>query len=308
MAPTSIEGAVVKKIGFLLLSLGCCSLAAADVNVFSCEPEWKALAEQIGGERINAYSATTAGQDPHHIQARPSLIARLRQADLLICSGADLEAGWLPLLLRRARNAKVQPGQPGHLMAAGQVQRLELPERLDRSEGDIHAQGNPHVHLDPRNLVSVARVLADRLAQIDSEYAGDYRSRLAVFEAHWAQAIADWERRAARLRDNSVVVHHREWVYLLHWLGMQRLASLEPKPGVPASVGHLAGLQSLLQQKQPLAIVRSPINDPQPSEWLSDRSGVTALVLPYTVGSTEDAKDLHALFEGIINRLLSISG
>ncbi|RRS33413.1 MAG: zinc ABC transporter substrate-binding protein [Gammaproteobacteria bacterium (ex Lamellibrachia satsuma)] len=284
----------------------CMETAVAEVTVFSCEPEWKALAEEIGGDRIRAFSATTAGQDPHHIQARPSLIAKLRRADMLICSGADLEAGWLPLLLRRARNPKVLPGKPGHLMAADQVEMLEVPERLDRSEGDIHAQGNPHVHLDPENILKVARVVSGRLAEIDPDNAEHFQSSRKSFQARWTDAIMNWDTRASDLRGELVVVHHREWVYLLHWLGMQQLAALEPKPGVPPTAGHLASLQVRLGREQPLAIVRSSISDPRPSEWLSNRTGVAQVVLPYTVGSAENVNDLFSLFEEIVSVLLRV--
>lgn len=296
-----------KRYYWLLLPMFLCmETAVAEVTVFSCEPEWKALAEEIGGERIKAFSATTAGQDPHHIEARPSLIAKLRRADMLICSGADLEAGWLPLLLRRARNPKVLPGKPGHLMAADQVDMLEVPERLDRSEGDIHAQGNPHVHLDPGNILEVARVLSGRLVEIDPDNAEYFQSRLKVFQARWTDAIKNWEIRASALRGEWVVVHHREWVYLLHWLGMQQLAALEPKPGVPPTAGHLASLQARLGREKPLAIVRSPISDQGPSAWVSKRTGVAQVVLPYTVGSTENVNDLFSLFEEIVSALLRV--
>lgn len=285
---------------FLLLGL---QHAVGEVTVFACEPEWQALAEEIGTDKVKVYSATTARQDPHHIQARPSLIAKLRRSDLLICSGADLEAGWLPLLLRRARNPKVQPGQPGHLLAADQVALLEVPERLDRSEGDIHAQGNPHTHLDPRNLLAVGGVLSERLATIDPDNAAHYSSSLKAFRERWLPAIANWEARTGDLRGKRLVVHHREWRYLLNWLGLERLATLEPKPGVPPSAGHLTKLQRVLEAQTALAIIRSPINDPGPSEWLAKRSGVTPLVLPYTIGSLEEVTDLFSLFEEAINRL-----
>lgn len=293
-----------RSLGLLVVLLASLQDVAVAVSVFACEPEWKALAEEVGGDRITAFSATTAGQDPHHIQARPSLIAKLRRADLLICSGADLEAGWLPLLLRRARNPRVLPGQPGYVMASEHVGLLEIPERLDRSEGDIHAQGNPHVHLDPRNLLAVAEVLAARLAEIDGVHAAHYRSTWAEFRQGWLKAIAAWESQASALRGESVVVHHREWIYLLNWLGMERLAALEPKPGVPPSAGHLASLQTALATHKPLATIRAPKDDPEPSAWLAKRTGVSFLVLPYTVGSTERAMDLSSLFGEIVTRLV----
>src|SRR5690349_43501 len=138
--------------------------AGAAVNVFACEPEWAALAKELGGDKVSAVSATTALQDPHQIQARPSLIARIRDADLLVCSGAELEIGWLPLLLTQSGNSRVQIGAPGYLEASQYVRKLEVPRVLDRSLGDIHAAGNPHIQTDPRNIAKVADVLAQRLA------------------------------------------------------------------------------------------------------------------------------------------------
>src|SRR5947208_10561326 len=137
------------------------------LEVFACEPEWAALATELGGDKVEVFSATTARQDPHQIQARPALIARLRSADLVVCTGAELEIGWMPVLLRQAANARVQPGTPGYMEAAPQVRMLEVPARLDRAEGDIHAAGNPHIQTDPRNIVAVAAALARRMAEID---------------------------------------------------------------------------------------------------------------------------------------------
>ena len=132
------------------------SFAHATLKVFACEPEWDALARELGGDQVEVYAATTAQQDPHRVQARPSLIAQLRQADLLVCTGADLEAGWLPVLLRQARNPAVQPGQPGHFLAADQVTLLEVPTSIDRAEGDVHPQGNPHIQIDPRRSAAAS--------------------------------------------------------------------------------------------------------------------------------------------------------
>jgi len=295
---------LIKTMTLLAALLALAPLSArAELPVFACEPEWQALADAIGGDRVKTWSATSAAQDPHQVQARPSLIARLRNADLLICSGADLEAAWLPVLLRRARNPRVQPGQPGHLMAAEQVARLEIPTSLDRSEGDIHAQGNPHIQLDPRRVLQVARVLTERLASIDAANAVHYRSRLAAFEQRWQAAMADWSTRALPLRGRKVVVHHRDWSYLLDWLGMDAVAALEPKPGLPASAGHLAGLKAQLAGRPVLAIIRSAHNDPGPAAWLSGQTGTPVLVLPHTVDTEEGPADLFALFDALVDRL-----
>ncbi len=278
--------------------------ALATLQVFACEPEWAALTRELGGDAVKVFTATTARQDPHHIQARPSLIARMRRADLLVCTGAELEIGWLPLLLRKASNGKVQPGRPGHFLAAEQLPLLERPSHLDRAEGDVHAQGNPHVHTDPRNIARIAKALAARLASIDPDRADHYRQRLRDFTDRWQQAMADWTERAAPLRGRQVVVQHRQWPYLLDWLGMQRVATLEPKPGLPPTPGHLAALKTQLATQPADLILRAAYLDPAPARWLSRQTGIPEVVLPFTVGGSDAAQDLFTLFEDTLTRLL----
>src|SRR5471032_1316786 len=165
---------ILKSLSVLGVTLAALPAIAA-VNVFVCEPEWGSLAKEIGGERINVYSATTALQDPHRLEASPSLIARVRSADLVVCSGSELEVGWLPLLLTQSGNSKIQPGSAGYLEASQFVLKLEIPKVIDRSLGDIHPGGNPHIHLDPRNIAKVAAVITERLAQIDRPNADAYQ-------------------------------------------------------------------------------------------------------------------------------------
>jgi zinc/manganese transport system substrate-binding protein len=280
------------------------SPAYAAVRVFSCEPEWAALAEEIGGDHVDVHSATSAHQDVHYIQARPSLIAKLRRADLLICSGADLEIGWLPLLLRKANNARVQPGQVGHVDVSKIVPMLDVSSRVDRSMGDIHPYGNPHTQTDPHNIALVAAELARRLRRIDPEEAAFYEQRGSEFGEHWEKAVAKWEERGASLRGMKIITHHLAWVYLAHWLGLDVVGHLEDKPGIPPTAGHLADLLAGLKEQKVEVIVRATYQPERPSEWLSERSGIPAVVLPHAVGATEGAKDLYAMFDDILDRLL----
>jgi len=296
-------------LGFgLCLGLALASSAQAAVKVFACEPEWAALATAIGGDQIDATSATNALQDPHYIQARPSLIAGVRNSDLLICSGSDLEIGWLPLLLRKGNNPKIQPGQPGYLMASQFVARLEIPTSLDRAQGDQHAQGNPHIQTDPRNLGIVARVIAERLQQIDPANAQAYRQALDDFETRWTTAVLGWQKRAAPLRGRKVVVHHKSWAYLNNWLGLVEVATLESKPGVPPSAAHLNELLQLLKADPAAVIIRTPYQDPAPSQWLSKQTGIPDTALPFTVGGTPAATSLFTLFDATIDTLLTTTG
>ncbi len=276
----------------------------AELRAFACEPEWTALLAELAGDRVTVDTATTAAQDPHYIQARPSLIARIRAADLLVCSGAQLEVGWLPLLLRRSGNRNLMPDQPGHFMAAEQVRRIEIPERLDRGQGDIHPDGNPHVHLNPHNVRRIAAALSERLGAIDPAGRAEYARRLAAFEQRWDSAIARWETRAAPLAGIRLITHHRSFSYLADWLGLEVVGNVEPKPGIPASGAHLALLLAEFGPNPPRAIVRTPFADPKPSAWLSERLGVPALALPYTVGG-DDTADLFELFDRTIDALLA---
>jgi len=278
--------------------------AHAALNVFACEPEWAALAKEIGGDDVKIYSATTAFQDPHRIEARPSLIAQMRRAALVVCTGAELETGWLPVLLRDAGNAAVQPGRPGYFEATRFVPLLEKPARLDRAEGDVHAAGNPHIHTDPRNIARVGAALGARLAEIDPAHAADYRARGEAFAARWQTAIARWETRAAPLRNQPVAVQHKSFSYLLAWLGLREVATLEPKPGVEPSVGHLARVATQLQTTPAKMVLRAAYQSPRPADWLSQRTGMPAVALPYTVGGNDQANDLFGLFDDTLDRLL----
>lgn len=282
-------------------------MAADPIRVFACEPEWAALATELGGDRVDVYSATTGLQDVHYIQARPSLIARYRSADLVICTGADLEAGWLPLLARQAGNPRVAQGQPGLLLAAEFVPMLEVPVSVDRAGGDIHPYGNPHIQLDPRNIARVAAALAPRLMEIDPDGRDVYRGRLEDFEGRWAASLADWERRGKSLSGMGIVVHHRSWVYLEHWLGLVELGSLEPKPGIDPSASHLAELLAGLEAGGLSLIIRSAYQSKRASDWLSSRTGAPAVVLPQTVGAVPEADDLFSWFETILDRLEAVS-
>ena len=281
-----------------------CNSASAALNVFACEPEWAALAKELGGDKVNATSATTARQDPHHIEARPSLIARMRSADLVVCSGSQLEIGWLPLLLSQSGNARVQPGTPGYFEASQYVTRLEVPSRVDRSMGDVHPGGNPHIQTDPRNIARVAAVLAGRLAQIDAPNAAAYRAGAESFARRWQAAIVRWESEAAPLKGAAIVEHHKGFTYLVAWLGMREVGDLEPLPGIPPTTAHLAELVDQMKREPAKMIVYSSYDDPRPAEFLSQRTGIPKVMLPFTVGGSDRAKDLYGYFDDVIARLL----
>ncbi|HEY9023082.1 MAG TPA: zinc ABC transporter substrate-binding protein [Burkholderiaceae bacterium] len=279
--------------------------AHAAVKILACEPEWGALAQELGGELVDVAVATSAMQDPHQVQAKPSLIARARNADMVACTGAELEVGWLPVLLAQSGNPKVQPGQPGNFAAADFVRKLDVPKQVDRSQGDVHPGGNPHIQTDPRNIALVATALGARLAQVDAAHAAQYQQRTAAFSQKWQANLARWAAQAAPLKGVAIAAHHKAYAYMEDWLGLQEVAVLEPKPGVEPSASHLEEVLATLKTHPAKMVVYSAYQDPKPDEWLSQNAHVPAVKIPFTVGGTEGAKDLTGLFDDTLARLLA---
>jgi zinc/manganese transport system substrate-binding protein len=299
----------MKKLYLLFLLLVFTSpVLQARLHVFACEPEWASLVGELAGDRASVFSATTAFQDVHHIQARPSLIAQVRRADLVVCTGAELEAGWLPMLMRRSSNPRVLPGANGFFEVARHVSLLGKPARLDRAEGDVHADGNPHIQMDPKNYLPIARALTERLILLDGEHADEYRQRNSEFLTRWEAAIAAWAIKAAPLKNMPIVAYHDSWIYMNRWLGLDQLATLESKPGIPPTSKHLSQILKRMQQQPAHAIIRAPYQDARAVEWLHDHTGIPDIELPYTVGGSKQATDLFSLFDTTIDLLLGVSG
>jgi zinc/manganese transport system substrate-binding protein len=279
------------------------SPAYAVLNVFATVPEWGALTQELGGDKVNVSVATNALQDPHHVEAKPSLIARARNADLVVATGAELEVGWLPLVIQQAGNPKVRPGQPGYFEAAALVTLLDKPARLDRAEGDVHAAGDPHIQTDPRNIARVATALSTRLAELDPANADTYRTRYKAFDDKWRAAIARWEREGAPLRGVPVLVQHKAFTYLIAWLGLKQIAALEPKPGIEPTVAYLSEVLATVERQPAKMVLRAAYQSDRASQWIAERTKIAPVVLPFTVGGDDQAKDLYGLFDDTIARL-----
>jgi len=293
-----------------LFSLAClvATPAHAALRVLACEPEWGALAIELGGPQVDVSVATSALQDPHQIQAKPSLIAKARNADLVVCTGAELEIGWLPVLLQQAGNAKIQAGQSGNFAAADFVRKLDVPTQVDRAQGDVHAAGNPHIQLDPRNIALVATALTARLQQLDGANAAAYAGRGQDFQQRWQQALARWNAKATPLKGMPVASQHKAFTYLIDWLGLKEVAVLEPKPGVEPSVSHLQQVLASLKAQPARMVLYAAYQDGRPSEWLQKNAGVPAVKVAFTVGGTDAAKNLFGLFDDTLDRLLAAAG
>lgn len=289
-----------------ILTLSTFSLPAyAALNIFACEPEWAALSQELAGDKASIYAATNALQDPHRVEARPSLIAKARRAQLVVCTGAELEAGWLPVILRESANPDIADGKPGNFEASHYVHMLEVPSRLDRAEGDVHAAGNPHIHLDARNFLPIADALSARMSKLDTANAAIYTQRLHDFKQKWHSALLRWNTQATPLKGQPVVVQHRSYPYLNAWLGLQQIAELEPKPGMEPSVAYLSRLVAQLEASPARMVIRSAYQDAKPSQWLTQRARLNAVELPFSVGGNPQAMDLFNLFDDTIARLLT---
>ncbi len=294
----------LKLIALVLLAAPAIPASAA-LEVFACEPEWAALTQELAGDKVAIYTGTNALQDPHQVQARPSLIARARRAQLLVCTGAQLEIGWLPVILNESGNPAIAADQPGNFEAAHYVALLQVPSVLDRAQGDVHAMGNPHVQLDARNYLPIANALSKRLAELDPPNATFYQGRLQDFTQRWQAAITRWEEMAAPLKGQPIVVHHKAYAYLNNWLGLDEVAELEPKPGMQPSVAHMSDVLRQLQRRPARMVVRAAYETPKPAEWLAQRAHIPVVVVPFSVGGTEGARDLFGLFDDTIARLLA---
>ena len=301
----------MRKLLVLMAGLGMLmaspSSAFAKVNIFACEPEWAALAEEIGGDLVDVTSATNARQDVHHIRAKPSLLAAMRKADLVFCTGASLEAGWLPLLIKKAGGPDVQPETVGWIMASDYVEKLEVMEHVDRSMGHVHPEGNPHLQLDPRNIFILANVLAERLYLLDASNETAYRQQLAAFQKKWESLMLGWKDEARSLKGQKVVVYHNAWAYLLGWLGMEVAATLEPKPGIPPTASHLETVLANVRGGDVKAILVAPFENEDAAQWLSGKSGIPILHMPFTVGGSDKAGSLEGLFSETIRLLKEAS-
>jgi len=295
------------RINFKLI-LTCASLtlshnAFAQFNIFACEPEYAALAKELAPD-ARIYSATTAMQDPHQVQARPSLIAKMRQADLVICAGAELEVGWLPMLQMKAANAEVRSTDKGLFFAAEQVETLDQMSNVDRSMGDVHSQGNPHVHFSPKRMLVIANKLTQKLMQLDADYAQNYQQSLESFTHRWQLASVKWQKIASELNGLKVIAYHSTFRYLFDFAGIEQVADLEPKPGLPPTSGHLAKLLKRASQGDISAIVVASYQDLRGANWLAKKANLPVVVLPLSVGGNEQSDDLFSLYDSTLDLLL----
>lgn len=278
--------------------------AYAALNVITSTEDIASITHMIGGTAVDVKSLTRGTADPHFAQAKPSMIRNVYQADLLIVVGAELEVGWIPALLQSARNARVQPGNPGYLDLSTSVALLGKPSgAVTRDMGDVHAAGNPHYWLDPNNGILMARAIAERLSALDSPRAAIYKKNLENFEQTAQTKIAAWKAALAPLTGQPVIAYHTSFVYLAHAFGFKLAGEIEPKPGIAPGAAHLAQLVTRIKTNQIRLLIVEPYYEQRSAQYLKEQTGISLAVLPQSVGATPAIKNYFELFDGIVAAL-----
>lgn len=287
-----------------LLAVSVARGAAGEVRVVTTVTDLAAVAQAVGGRHVSVESLTRGGSDPHYAEARPGMIRTIYGADLLLTVGAELEIGWLPAALQAARNSRVLPGQAGHLDLSAHVRLIEIPTGpVTRAMGDVHAQGNPHYLLDPRNGAGVAAAIAERLARLDSDHAADYAAGAAAFRAALEKKMRAWQARLAPLRGKSAIGYHKTFSYLADAFGFRIVDHVEPLPGIAPTAAHLAGLTERIKRESISLLIMAPNYERRSAELLARRTGIKVVVLPQAVGAESGIDSYVALFDVIVERL-----
>jgi len=281
------------------LSLAATATRAKTLEVVSTIPDFASIAAEVGGSCVRVQSLVKPTQDPHFVDAKPSLMVTLNQADLLLVTGMELEAGWLPPLQTGSRNGQIQRGASGYLDLSTVISSMEV-QAPDRAKGDIHPGGNPHYWTDPRNGVRIAKAIANKLIELDPDHASDVRSRLHSFLNRLEDRMDDWSKRLAPYKGTRVVVYHESWVYFLDWAGFVKAGALEPKPGIPPKPSHVAALIKKVKDQNVKYVIQESFYPTNLSKVFAGKSGATLKVLPTMVG----AGGTHTYFD-VIEKIVS---
>ncbi|MBT3344005.1 MAG: zinc ABC transporter substrate-binding protein [Gemmatimonadetes bacterium] len=280
------------------------SVAAGDLRVMTTTTDLAALTAAVGGNLVKVDAIARGSQDPHYVDARPSYMRRLHGADLLVFNGLELEIGWLPLLVEGSRNPRLAAGADGILDASTGLPILEIPTmELDRSRGDIHPGGNPHYTLSPLNGRRISGTILSRLQELRPDQASYFEERREHFTFELDTHLAAWKERTRSWRGTKIIAHHKQWEYLAAWLGLEIVAYIEEKPGIPPTPRHVSELVTLIEREQIRVILRSTFAEERPSDRLAQRTSARVVELPAAVGAVAEANNYISLIDVILDRL-----
>ena len=288
---------------FALFALAPQPSPSRPLHVVAAYPYIGDLVEKIGGRNVRVFSLARGDYNPHVIIPRPSFIAKVRRADLLVISGAQLEIGWLPPLLRQANNPAVQPGEVGFLDLSRSVTLIDVPAAVSRELGDVHPEGNPHYYLDPENILILARVIRDKLSELDPDGSWFYDGNLDAFVTLWRAKLAEWSEKLLPLKDTRVIEYHKNYDYFLKRYGLVLAGTVEPLPGIPPTSKHIERLEALLMAQPARFVLQDVYNPDDASRHLAEKLGMTLVHLPHDVGAVREASDLVTLFDELVGRL-----
>lgn len=261
------------------------------------------LVKQVGGDEVSVKALAKGTRDPHYITPKPSFIAKLRKADLLVINGGQLEIGWLPPVIRQAGNGNVQPGKKGFMSLMDLVEAIEVPEHVSRAHGDVHPEGNPHIQLDPHHIPIFAKAITEKLCELEPSKCETFKKNYGVFENKWKTKLAEWEKVLLKLNHIKVVEYHKLYQYLFNRYHVDVIGTLEPLPGIPPTPKHIAKTIDLVKEKKARFIVQDVYHSSKTARYVSGKTGVKMIVLPHDVGAVKEAKDIFTLFDEITRRL-----
>jgi len=269
----------------------------AHMKVAVSYPYIGAITKAIAKEHVDIIVLAKGNWDPHFVVPRPSLIAKLRRSDALIMNGAQLEIGWLPPLINRAANFKVQPQAKSFLNLSGQVELIQKPKSVDRSLGDVHPDGNPHFHLDPKNILVLAQVITGFLNRLDDKHKDIYEKNLQAFASMWEKHLEKWEKRMAPKKGMKVIQFHDNLAYFNAAYGLKSIGTIEPLPGISPSSRHTLKLLSIIKDQKPCCILHDVYHSTKTAKYLVNKTGIKLVLMPHDIGSLDSIESLTGLFD-----------
>jgi zinc/manganese transport system substrate-binding protein len=290
-------------VSLFVLVTASMTTAEAKLNVVATLPDFASIAQEIGGDKIDITAMAKATEDPHFVDARPSFVVKLRQADVLIDGGAELEIGWLPPLLQNARNPKIEIGKPGRVQAFEGVRLVNVPANVTRAAGDVHAMGNPHFTVDPIIAKAIAQHIATAFAAVDPPNAAAYQANYKTFEAKINAKLQEWGAKLLPFKGQSLVAYHDSWVYFAHRFGFNIDIFLEPKPGIPPSPSHLAEVINQMKAQHIKAIIVEPYHNRKIAEKVAAETGAKVVDFAQFPGGLPNTESYIQLIDALVNRL-----
>jgi zinc/manganese transport system substrate-binding protein len=285
------------------LIIGSAICACAKINVVATLPDFGSFAREIGSDKVEVTVLAKPTEDPHFVDARPSFVVALRNADVLIDGGAELEIGWLPPLLQNARNSKLEIGKPGRIQASQGIHLMEVPAVLTRAAGDVHALGNPHFAVDPIIAKAIAQHIAQSFSAIDPANAATYDANYRKFEAAINAKLQEWGAAMLPFKGQHVVAYHDSWPYFGHRFGLNIDIFLEPKPGIPPSPSHLAEVIQQMKAQQIKAIIVEPYHERKIAERAASATGAKVVDFAQYPGALPNTDTYIKLIDALVSRL-----